>query len=67
MSFTKVKFADGTEEILRIHHTSVDEAIDLEELIPNADRTRLIPMIEVTWWAPAHPPKNQDANTTAGD
>ena len=51
MSFTRVKLADGSEYVIRIHHSVVEEAANNEELIPTIDRSRLIPMVDVVWWS----------------
>jgi hypothetical protein len=64
VSFTKVILNDGSEHIIRYHHLSIEEAADLEEVTTSlAGKT--VALVEVRWWAPADPPKDEPADASA--
>lgn len=42
---------DGSEHIVRYHHSAIEEAADLEE-VATSIHGKTVAMVEVSWWAP---------------
>jgi hypothetical protein len=64
VSFTKVILNDDSVHLIRYHHSAIEEAADLEEVTTSlAGKT--VALVEVRWWGPADPPKDEPADASA--
>lgn len=60
MTLSKVILNDGSEHLIRYHHSVIEEAAALGEITTSLEG-KTVPLEEVSWWAPADEPRDRQS------
>lgn len=66
MTLTKVILNDGSEHIIKYHHSAIEEAAALGEITTSLEG-KTVPLEEVSWWSPQRDSSFAQSTNTSSD